>query len=33
VLQPDVLAEADRIVLVEYFALLEYKLQRRDHGA
>jgi len=30
VLQPDVLAEADRIVLAEYFALLEYKLQRRD---
>lgn len=30
VLQPDVLAEEDRIVLAEYFALLEYKLQRRD---
>ena len=30
VLQPDVLAEEDRLVLAEYFALLEYKLQRRD---
>jgi transposase len=30
VLQPDVLAEEDRVVLAEYFALLEYKLQRRD---
>lgn len=30
VLRPDVLAEEDRIVLAEYFALLEYKLQRRD---
>lgn len=30
VLQPDVLAEEDHIVLAEYFALLEYKLQRRD---
>jgi transposase len=31
VLQPDHLAEEDRIVLSEYLALLEYKLQRRDH--
>jgi len=30
VLQPGTLAEEDRIVLTEYFALLEYKLQRRD---
>lgn len=30
VLQPDVLAAEDGIVLAEYFALLEYKLQRRD---
>lgn len=30
VLQPDSLAEEDRTVLAEYFALLEFKLQRRD---
>lgn len=30
VLQPDVLAEEDHVVLAEYFALLEYKLGRRD---
>ena len=30
VLQPSVLADEDRLVLAEYFALLEYKLQRRD---
>lgn len=30
VLQPGTLAEEDRLVLAEYFALLEYKLQRRD---
>lgn len=30
VLQPGTLAEEDRTVLAEYFALLEYKLQRRD---
>jgi len=30
VLQPDRLAEEDRAVLAEYFALLEYKLSRRD---
>ena len=30
ILQPSVLAEEDRTVLAEYFALLEYKLQRRD---
>jgi len=30
VLQPGTLAEADRTVLGEYLALLEYKLQRRD---
>ncbi len=30
VLQPGTLAGEDRLVLTEYFALLEYKLQRRD---
>jgi len=30
VLQPGTLAEEDCLVLAEYFALLEYKLQRRD---
>lgn len=30
VLQPGQLAEEDRVVLAEYLALLEYKLQRRD---
>jgi len=30
VLQPGTLADDDRTVLAEYFALLEYKLQRRD---
>lgn len=30
VLQPGALAKEDRLVLAEYFALLEYKLQRRD---
>jgi len=30
ILQPGTLAEEDRTVLAEYFALLEYKLQRRD---
>lgn len=30
VLRPDALAEEDRLVLAEYFALLEYKLQRRE---
>jgi len=30
VLQPETLADDDRTVLAEYFALLEYKLQRRD---
>jgi len=30
VLQPGTLADDDRTVLTEYFALLEYKLQRRD---
>jgi transposase len=30
VLQPGTLADEDRTVLAEYFALLEYKLQRRD---
>jgi transposase len=30
VLQPGTLAEEDRVVLAEYLALLEYKLQRRD---
>ena len=29
-LQPGTLSEVDRTVLAEYFALLEYKLQRRD---